>query len=244
MFNLVYDNHTIKFGNVTVGFELPYASITYSAVDHGSVTGVAMAQIGSTVTVTATPDSGYTLSYITVNGAQIVGNNFVVTGDTTVGAVFVESDEVTIGTQVWKKHNLAIDDGGGGITIANGEYYYTQDAAIRVAATVNGWHLPSPAELTTLVTNAGGFNGLAATESWRYGGGDNSSGFGALATGGIITFLDPNNPRNIGTSSYCWSNGASPNKACLYLYRTSSDAGVVHVVQVSASLVPVRLIKD
>lgn len=91
MYNLVYSNHRITFGNVNVGYEYPYASITYSTVDHGTVSGVATAQIGSTVTVTATPSSGYTLSYITVNGTQIAGNSFVVTGDTVVGAVFVEA---------------------------------------------------------------------------------------------------------------------------------------------------------
>lgn len=91
MFNLVYDNHRITFGDANVGYKLPYAFITYSTVDHGTVSGVATAQIGSTVTVTATPSSGYTLSYITVNGTQIVGDSFVVTGNTVVGAVFVEA---------------------------------------------------------------------------------------------------------------------------------------------------------
>lgn len=242
MYNLVYSNHRITFGNVNVGYEYPYVSITYSTVDHGTVSGVATAQIGSTVTVTATPSSGYTLSYITVNGTQIAGNSFVVTGDTVVGAVFVEADEVTIGNQVWKKHNLAINDNGGGITVVNGEYYYTQDAAIRVAATVTGWHLPSPEEFNTLITNAGGFSGLASTETWTYGGGDNSSGFNAQAKGGIITFLDPNNPQSVGRSCYCWSNDTS-NRYCLYLYHLS-DAVDVTVTRVSASIVPVRLIKD
>lgn len=246
MYNLVYDNRRITFGNVNVGYEYPYASITYSSVDHGTVSGVATAQIGSTVTVTATPASGYTLSYITVNGTQIAGNSFVVTGDTVVGAVFVEIDEVTIGNQVWKKSNLAINDGGGGITVVNGEYYYTQNAAIRVASTVNGWHLPSPEEFNTLITNAGGFSGLASTETWTYGGGDNSSGFNAQAKGGIIPFVDPNNPRGVGQDAYYWSNDTT-NKSVLSLYHGSSSSNA----QVSnASSIrnngsgTVRLIKD
>lgn len=90
MYNLIYNNHRITFGNINIGFELPYANITYSTVEHGTVSGVATAQIGSLVTVTATPSSGYELSYITVNGVQIVGNSFVVTGDTVVGAVFAQ----------------------------------------------------------------------------------------------------------------------------------------------------------
>lgn len=90
MYNLIYNNHRITFGNVNIGYELPYVSITYSTVDHGTVSGVDTALIGSTVTVTATPSSGYELSYITVNGEQIVGNSFVVTGNTVVGAVFAQ----------------------------------------------------------------------------------------------------------------------------------------------------------
>ena len=70
------------------------------------------------------------------------------------------TDEVTIGTQIWKTKNLDIDDGGEGIykvdnVIINGinigtQYYYTWDAANRVAQTIDGWHLPSIGELSTL----------------------------------------------------------------------------------------------
>ena len=65
-------------------------------------------------------------------------------------------DEVTIGTQTWMAKNLAIDDGGEGIFIfdnlsANNvnfgtQYYYTYDAAERIAASIEGWHLPSSNE--------------------------------------------------------------------------------------------------
>jgi hypothetical protein len=88
MYNIVYSNHRITFGNVNLGIELPYANITYSTVEHGTIFGVDKALIGSTVTVTATPSTGYTLTYITVNGTQIEGNSFVVTENATVGAVF------------------------------------------------------------------------------------------------------------------------------------------------------------
>jgi uncharacterized protein (TIGR02145 family) len=68
-------------------------------------------------------------------------------------------EEVTIGTQVWTAKNLAIDDGGTGIikvdnVTANGvnfgtQYYYTKTAAERIAATVNGYHLPTSSEIST-----------------------------------------------------------------------------------------------
>lgn len=243
MFNLVYSNHRLTFGNANVGFEEPNASITYSIVEHGTVTGVATAQIGSTVTVTATPSTGYVLSYITVNGTQIVGNSFVVTGNTVVGAVFVEIDEVTIGNQVWKTHNLAINDNGGGIIVSNGEYYYSQDAAIRVAATVTGWHLPSTEEFNTLITNAGGFNGLASTETWTYGGGDNSSGFNALAKGYIFTIAGGNDPLKVGTNATYWSSNTS-NRYSMSLNHNSDSTGAVDVGRGAANHATVRLIKD
>ena len=97
------------------------------------------------------------------------------------------SDEVTIGTQTWKTNNLAIDDGGEGITIINNNYYYDRAAARRIAETVEGWHLPTRDEWDTLIENAGGFNGLASTNSWTYGGGTNSSGFNALPIGHITS---------------------------------------------------------
>lgn len=87
-------------------------------------------------------------------------------------------DEVTIGTQTWMSKNLAIDDGQGGIytqTITYGqdtvvEYYYTWEAAVRVAASIAGWHLPSSAEFEVLQTYAGGSNvagqKLKATYGW------------------------------------------------------------------------------
>ena len=53
-----------------------------------------------------------------------------------------------IGNQVWMQENLAVSDGGDGIICNpdNGQYYYTWDAAMRVAKSIPGWHLPSAEE--------------------------------------------------------------------------------------------------
>lgn len=55
---------------------------------------------------------------------------------------------VTIGNQIWMAENLAIDDGGEGIyhSLETNEYYYTWDAAMRIANSIPGWHLPTTQE--------------------------------------------------------------------------------------------------
>ena len=55
---------------------------------------------------------------------------------------------VKIGNQEWMAENLAVDDGGEGIYYneKNKQYYYTWDAAMRVAKSIPGWHLPSVEE--------------------------------------------------------------------------------------------------
>lgn len=55
---------------------------------------------------------------------------------------------VKIGAQTWTATNLAIDDGGEGIyhNQENNETYYTWEAAMRVAKSIPGWHLPSALE--------------------------------------------------------------------------------------------------
>ena len=78
---------------VTAEFEADenYVSITVGKTENGTVTVDNPRQyINMTVTVTATPDEGYKLKAIYVNGEEIEGNSFVVTGGTVVTAEFVK----------------------------------------------------------------------------------------------------------------------------------------------------------
>lgn len=106
-------------------------------------------------------------------------------------------DEVTIGTQTWMASNLAIDDGGEGIVhfdnvTANGvnfgtQYFYTWEAANRIANNIVGWHLPSMSELQTLEAAIGGEecgNKLKSTTGWsNNGNGTDDYGFGVYPVG-------------------------------------------------------------
>ncbi len=67
-------------------------TITVGACENGSVSlDKNTANNGETVTVTATPDAGYELSKILVNGKEISGNTFTTpAGDVTVTATFVK----------------------------------------------------------------------------------------------------------------------------------------------------------
>ena len=114
---------------------------------------------------------------------------------------------VKIGDQIWMNKNLAIDDGGDGITInkETGEHYYTWDAAKRVAEKIKGWHLPTIAEWDFLAANAGGREvcgtKLKAASGWDDdGNGTDDFGFSALPAGYYNgSFYD------LGSNAYFWT---------------------------------------
>ena len=73
---------------------------------------------------------------------------------------------VTIGNQEWMQENLAIDDGGDGIYYNkdNNQYYYTWDAAMRIAKSLPGWHLPSAEEWNAAAEACGA---TVADNKWK-----------------------------------------------------------------------------
>lgn len=64
-------------------------AITYSVVSNGSFSGVNAALPGDTIEVEYSPNTGYMLDYITVNGVAIQGNTFTMPNeDVTIAGVF------------------------------------------------------------------------------------------------------------------------------------------------------------
>lgn len=157
---------------------------------------------------------------------------------------------VTIGNQIWTSKNLAIDDGNGGIytrTVDYGqgnvvEYYYTWAAAVRVAATVQGWHLPSRAEWDTLASTVGTNPGtkLKSTYGWSSGNGTDNYGFSAFPAGyrsASGTF------NSFGSLVRFWTETASSSS---YAYRANltKDASIGIGTTAKTNCFSVRLIKD
>lgn len=131
-------------------------------------------------------------------------------------------DEVQIGDQIWKSKNLAVDDGQGGIytqTVNYGqgdvvEYYYDWYAAVRIAATVQGWHLPTTSEWDALATAVGGSSTagtkLKTTTGWsENGNGTDDFGFSAFPAGNRYS----GSFYNLGRYAYFWTatEYSSPN---------------------------------
>lgn len=226
-------------------FQPDVRTITVTQPSHGTITAPASAQIGSTVTLSCTLDSGYVLQYFTVNGVQIQGNSFTMpASNVTVSASIAETDYVQIGTQKWSKSFLEYTDGGTGITVKNGIYHYNNAAMLRIASSIPGWHIPTRAEVNTLLNYVGNdatsrFNALASTTGWTYGGGTNSSGFNGK-------------PNSDGKAMYCWTTTKHTGSWWYYFYLHHEilfETDYYHAEVYEATLsqmgaCPIRLIKD
>ena len=135
-------------------------------------------------------------------------------------------EQIQIGDQIWTTRNLTVDDGGEGIytqTVTydgityQTEYYYTWDAAARVAASIAGWHLPTGDEWAAMGTYLENISsklhdiGLHAKYSWSeitwYTSDSelrNATGFTALPAG-YINLRDNNSLVNFEKRAYWWT---------------------------------------
>lgn len=136
---------------------------------------------------------------ITYNGNIVVNNGrWIIPPPIPEPPIPPSFDEVTIGSQTWMSKNLAVDDGGEGIKTYDFtndpvlsslgiQYYYTKEAAQRVASSIEGWHLPYTAEWRTLINYVGqpqAGTKLKSTFGWyNNGNGTDDYGFNALPVG-------------------------------------------------------------
>jgi uncharacterized protein (TIGR02145 family) len=147
--------------------------------------------------------------------------------------------------------NLAIDDGQGGIytqTVNYGqgdvvEYYYTWEAALRVAATVQGWHLPSDSEWDTLANAVGGMSTagtkLKSAYGWSSGNGTDDYGFAAFPAGRRSS----GSFYNLGYNTTFWTADKSGSSSAYYRYF-DTGASMNSSNGVMDGGYSVRLVKD
>ena len=103
-------NATIYFNSTLDDY---YCRITVEVSEGGRVTVSAnTAKAGDTVTVTATPYRGYVMSAIYVDGAEISGDTFTVTGNHRVSAVFTRLPAVG-GNEDFRLEGITVLDGAG-----------------------------------------------------------------------------------------------------------------------------------
>lgn len=205
--------------------------------------------------LTPTPNNLYVFDRYELSGAGSIQDNTYTFGfeNASIKAFFKDSDDVTIGTQTWKRYNLAINDGGGGIytrnVTVNGynlgtQYYYTRTAAIRIANTIPGWHVPSKAEWERLRDYAGGSNAagkkLKSTFAWNSNGnGEDTYGFRLLPCGSYN--YEQNVWSYLGERARLVSTSMGFGTYMCNVYYNNDSFDFSDVGTIAA---PVRLIKD
>ena len=233
-------------------FEQNIFNISVSQVAGGTITAPESAVKGSTVNLSYTVQSGYTFKYFTVNGTQISGSSFIMPASNVVVSAYYEVlDYVQIGTQIWKKANLSVNDGQGGIIVRNGKTYYTLAAATRIANSISGWRLPTNSDFDTLKASAGSNAAqqksrlIAPNQSgWTYDSA-NTTHFDAIPSG---YYVNTGSEYSYNTSDVMLLSSTTSSTATIYAFwmRQSIDSVTNRSIYQPTGQIftPVRLIKD
>lgn len=144
------------------------------------------------------------------------------------------SYETTIGTQTWMTKNLDVDDGLSGISAVNvgthagldmgTQYFYTWDAAKRVASSVSGWRLPTGLDwgiLSQYIGTSAIEQKLKSTQGWTYDtktrNGTNDYGFNAMPVG----YINDTSHGGVGGYTYYWTNENNDTETRQYTWELS-----------------------
>lgn len=149
---------------------------------------------------------------------------------------YLENHHVKIGNQIWMSENLFVHDGGDGIhwNKDNGEWYYTWEAAKRIADKIPGWHLPSREEWNELVEATGNDGANLRDKSW---GGTDKYGFGAAPAGNWYDGF-----RHVGSlANFCTADPYGDYAWNCYIDTDTSVFELNHKQGIGFS---VRLVKD
>lgn len=153
---------------------------------------------------------------------------------------YLETHYAKIGNQIWMSENLFVTDVGDGIhwNKDNCEFYYSWDAAQRIADKIPGWHLPSREEWNELANATGKNAANLRVKSW--GGAHENSCFSAVPAG-----FWSNEFKNVNEVAAFWTTKPS---------TVGNSAAVVSMIDNGTSLYEcfypkydgfsVRLVKD
>lgn len=149
---------------------------------------------------------------------------------------YLETHYAKIGNQIWMSENLFVSDGGDGIhwNKDNGEWYYSWEAAKRIAGKIPGWHLPSVEEWNELVEATGNDAANLRAKTWE---GTDKYGFSAVPAG-----FWSNGPLCVGDYARFWTS--EPFVRCHLNRYTGTNTHVYEVFRGQYFGISVRLIKD
>lgn len=216
---------------------------------------------GTEVVLTSTPNNGYEFdSYIVSGTNSVSGNTFIIENDPIAVTAVYKFTEVTIGNQTWMDTNLAFTDNGsdisrqrvsydGGSTYVY-EYYYTWEAAKRIANMFPGWRLPTRQEYGDLYFNLPGISwadagtALKSTYGWtpdQYGDTNGTDDFGF--TGLPAGYYDNGTFGNFGTEFRFWTSDYFDDSLAYYGLLNQSETPQIQNMS-NTNKCSVRLIKD
>ena len=154
---ILIDDITIDLGLLGTQYNIAYDNAN---IEHGSISGPATAYSGQPVKVTATPDAGYALDHITVNGVDYEGTTFTMPeNDATVSATFRQTVPFTVndGTDVYDKAPFYGD---------NAYYNYTKSQFVIPASYIENMQGCKIAQLKFYVNSSSSYNPDWSSDSW------------------------------------------------------------------------------